>query len=284
MAVPIVGQPRFHLEPLAGEALVERRGAADATYLAEGQIARLPDDIATLVGHHDRPLELVGQHVIEYRRRAGVGDHRQRPAFDPDVFGDQRAGRIVFGDHIAVEVVHHMQGGRGRDGARHQPRQIIVDVAACRRTVHGGRRKLAGGIVAVGLCQRRRDGRVLRDVAGEIRLEAAARCAAGENAGQPVGAGLQAVGIDRGDAADGDRALGDVADAVDRIGQASPRPVGILDEAVGGIGVGLIVGGVELILDCREIALVLVLQRMRSWPAAQAFRCSGRRRPPAPRR
>jgi hypothetical protein len=262
VAVPVVVQTGLELVPLAGEAVVERGGAGDGAHLAIGQIACLPDHIPVLVGHHERALEMIGVDIIEVRcGHTGFGNHGQRPPLEPDVFGDEAAGGVVFGDHIAIEIVHHVQGERhGVVGTRDHARQVVIEIGAARDAALRGRGKLAGGIVAVGLGQWQADGGVFGDVAGPVRLEAAARRAIGEDAAQPVGIAGHGVFVGRAGAARRAGALDDVADPVCDIGERAPGAERGRKRPVCRVGEGLAGRGVELILDRGEVALVLIPQ------------------------
>ena len=114
----------------------------------------------------------IGHHVIEGRRGAGIGNRGHGASIDPDVFGEQRAGVVVFGNGVAVEIVDAVQR-HGIGGALNEARQVVENISVGSGTVDIGRGQLPGGVVGVVFCRGRRDEIVVRDVTAGVRLEGA---------------------------------------------------------------------------------------------------------------
>ena len=68
MSMPVIVKAGFELEPLAGEAHVERSGrAGDGLDGAEGLIDHAPHDRGCIVGHRDGAVEMVGVDEVDDR-------------------------------------------------------------------------------------------------------------------------------------------------------------------------------------------------------------------------
>ena len=119
MAVPVVMQAGFELEPLAGEAQVERQRAGQRLHGAPGLVLGLPHQRLGRVRHANRPVQVIRVDVVGRGRRVDAIHNRDRPVDlgarggrrrdfrlgQPDVLAHRRAGRVEFGDDVAATVV-----------------------------------------------------------------------------------------------------------------------------------------------------------------------------------
>jgi hypothetical protein len=150
-----------------------------------------PSDIAGGVGHQERALEVVGVDPERAGRAASVGDDRDRPVLQPDIFRHQVAGGVVFGDDVAVEIVHAMHHADARlDVARDQPVQVVVGVGAPGDAVSRDGGDLAGMVPRQYLRLAVEDVLVLGQVARGVIAERPRCDATGRHALQPLGAGV----------------------------------------------------------------------------------------------
>jgi hypothetical protein len=90
VAHPVLVEAALGLEPLPGEAQVERVGAIAGegggdVHAPDGQVGRLPDLKASAVGREDRPADMVGADVVD----RPVLDDGDRAAVEPDVLAQQ---------------------------------------------------------------------------------------------------------------------------------------------------------------------------------------------------
>jgi hypothetical protein len=122
VAVPIVVQAGFDLEPLTRKSCIQRLGSCHRVHAAPWQPHRIPDVDLGRIGHADRAVEIVHMDVQRHRaRRIHARDHRNRPVdrharvlrwrdldvVQPDVFSDRtrgprRAAARGLGDQIAL--------------------------------------------------------------------------------------------------------------------------------------------------------------------------------------
>jgi hypothetical protein len=157
MPVPVICQPCFKLEPLAGQPQVLRQRAARGADLAERLVARPPDIDLARIGEHDRPVQMVDMHSIELFRRGHGVDRYQRHAIHVDRLAQGIARRPVgLGDDLAKNVPDIMSraiaGGRCLV-AHHphpQPLERIIGVSALRDDAFGAGRNAPCPVDRVG--------------------------------------------------------------------------------------------------------------------------------------
>jgi hypothetical protein len=104
MPMPIIVKPRLQLEPLSGEAGIQRFGARDLMCPAPGQPDGGPDDRPRAVGHLHRPVQVID--VDHEQRGRGVDardDRMGRSTVKPP------ASPFTAGLRLALET---MAGGR----------------------------------------------------------------------------------------------------------------------------------------------------------------------------
>lgn len=123
MPVPVVMETALQLEPLAGEADVQRsRIGPYIARLAEGRVDHVPHPGLILRGHPRRAAEMVGMDVIDHRRAGrDLVHHRQRNIAQPDIFPQRLAARIGLGDDVIVEIMHIERGDRVIGEASRRP-------------------------------------------------------------------------------------------------------------------------------------------------------------------
>jgi hypothetical protein len=212
MPIPIVVQSILHKEILTREAQIVGRRTGDGVDAAERIVVRLPYDGFIGVGHHDRPIEMVG--VDEVQRRAGVdvGDQRDRHVVEPNVFGERVAGIVALGQQMAGLIVDVLRDPGQRHvwaGVDGKPIEAVVDVAARLRRPDRQCRQPAAIVIAIIV-----GGRAVAvgdQVAGAIVAEGTYRAPALRQRGELVVAAGIVVGVA---VAWAQRFRGAVADAV----------------------------------------------------------------------
>ena len=114
MAMPVIGQPRLQLEPLAGETDVHRLRVGPAVGdIAEGIVDHVPGPALILRGHARGTAQMIAVHEIE-RRRSGVHivHHGDGKIVQPDIFAQRLSGGVGLGDDVIVDVGDIERRGR----------------------------------------------------------------------------------------------------------------------------------------------------------------------------
>ena len=139
--MPVVRQPRFELEPLAGKAEVHGGvGGVERLRLAERLVHRAPGPARIRLGHHDGAAEVVGVDGVHDGRGRHVVDDRHRQVAEPDVLASGRPRGVGLGDDVAGGVVDAADGRRERrDGVRKGfARLALLVQEGLKHDPHGG--------------------------------------------------------------------------------------------------------------------------------------------------
>jgi hypothetical protein len=267
-------QAGFGLEPLAGEAGVQGRGAGDAVHASPGLPDGVPDAGFGGGRHLDGAVQVVNADPVGHGRCVDRADHREGTIHDcaavhrrgdlgfveVDIFARRagspcRAAAGGFGDDVAHAVVDEVRGcGRARLNARGQLLERVVGIGVSDRA-DGRDREAVALVVGVGLRAAR--AAVGQEVAAIVVSKRADRRSGARDVGDAVVGGRVAQGIGGGRAAQGrGDFLGAVADAVVEEGLRTPGTVGVLQPVSGRIRQCLVVGGGDVVEDVGEVQRV----------------------------
>ncbi len=141
MAVPVIGEACFELEPLAGEAVVIGGGADNLMHRAEGLVLRTPHPGFRGIAHRHGAIEMIGMNEEQSRvcRARRAIKNRDGQIIHPDIFPDGGSRRIHLGDDAVIVVMEQPRGSRTglvlRDAAR-QTGFPVIDVIRPNRCPH----------------------------------------------------------------------------------------------------------------------------------------------------